>query len=95
MTGKYEPLELFLRATPRSNDRVSISFAEIIALLGTTLPESAYSHRPWWGNQHDSKSRPQAHAWLSAGFKVESVNQSRSVGSVTFVRRHEAQPGSS
>ena len=87
MSGKYEPLELHLRATPANVREVTLSFTEIARILGASLPESATTHRPWWGNQKNSKSRPQAHAWLSAGFMVETVSQGRANGSVRFKRQ--------
>lgn len=86
MAPKYEPLELHLRAVPRGVREVTISFAEVNGILGTPLPDSALTHRAWWSNQKDSKSRPQAHAWLSSGFKVDAVNQSRGSGWVRFKR---------
>lgn len=87
MPAKYEPLEIHLRATPPKVREVTLSFAEIERILGAPLPESSITHRPWWGNQRDSKSRPQAHAWLSAGFLVDTVNQGRAHGSVRFKRK--------
>ena len=88
MAGKYEPLELHLRAIPKEQREVTLSFAEIGRILGSPLPASALTHRPWWGNQQDSQGRPQAHAWLSAGFEVDTVNQgSSSSASVRFRRR--------
>lgn len=87
MAAKYEPLELYLRAIPAKDRDVTLSFSEIGHILGASLPASALSHRPWWGNQKDSKGRPQAHAWLSAGFEVDTVNQGSSNGSVRFKRR--------
>ena len=75
MQTKYEPLELHLRKVPTGTKEVTLSFAEIERIIGAPLPASAKSHRPWWGNQKDSKTRPQAHAWLSAGFLVDTVNQ--------------------
>lgn len=86
MQTKYEPLELHLRAVPAETREVTLSFAEIEQILGAPLPASAKAHRPWWGNQKDSKTRPQAHAWLSAGFLVDTVNQGNSNGSVRFKR---------
>jgi hypothetical protein len=86
MATKYEPLELHLRAIPAKTREVTLQFSEIERILGAPLPQSALTHRPWWANQKDSKTRPQAHAWLSAGFEVESVNPSRA-GSVRFKRR--------
>jgi hypothetical protein len=86
MPRKYEPLELYLRAIPAHTRNVTLSFAEIERILGAPLPASALSHRPWWGNQRDSKTRPQAHAWLSAGFVVDTVSQTQGSASVRFKR---------
>ena len=87
MPTKYEPLEIHLRATPRNVHELTLSFSDIARILRVSLPESAIQHRAWWGNQKDSKSRPQAHAWLSAGFLVDTVNQGRSSGWVRFKRQ--------
>jgi hypothetical protein len=84
--SKYEPLELHLRAVSPATKDVTLSFAEIERILGAPLPASARSHRAWWGNQKDSKTRPQAHAWLSAGFVVDTVSQAGSNASVRFKR---------
>jgi hypothetical protein len=86
MAGKYEPLEIFLKSLPRDQATISLSFARIEEIIGDTLPKSASDYRPWWGNERDTKSRSQAHAWMSAGFEVASVQQSRSTGSVEFRR---------
>lgn len=86
MQSKYEQLELYLRAVPAKTGEITLSFAEIERILGVPLPASAKSHRAWWGNQKDSKTRPQAHAWLSAGYQVDAVNQGGSNGSVRFKR---------
>ena len=85
MPTKYEPLEIHLRAVTRGTKEVTLSFGEIEHILGAALPASAKSHRAWWGNQKDDKTRPQAHAWLSAGFLVDTVNQG-SNASVRFKR---------
>lgn len=86
MPRKYEPLELYLRKIPSTTKEVTLSFAEIEQIIGALLPASAKSHRPWWGNQKDSETRPQAHAWLSAGFEVDAVNQGSGNASVRFRR---------
>ena len=87
MPAKYESLELHLRSVPATVREVTLQFSELEQILGGPLPQSARTHRPWWANQKDSKSRPQAHAWLSAGFEVDTVNQSGGGGWVRFKRR--------
>jgi hypothetical protein len=87
LSAKYEPLQLYLGAIFSTVLEVTLSLSEIERILGAALPESANTHRPWWANQRDSKSRPQAHAWLSAGFMVDTVNQGPANGSGRFRRK--------
>jgi len=86
MHSKYGPLEIFLGNKRGSAQRVTLSFQEIEKIIGGTLPKSAHQYREWWSNQKDYKNRPQAKAWLAAGYKVESVPQSLNSGSVVFDR---------
>ena len=87
MKSKYEPLEGHLKTRRASQREVSLSFAEIESIIGARLPKSAYTYREWWSNQADVSNRPQAKAWISAGYKVESVQQRRDSGVVRFKRR--------
>lgn len=82
--SKYEPLRDYLNARQHM-PRVQLSFEQIAALLGSPLPKSAFEHRAWWSNQSKTLNRPQAAAWLGAGFVVASVGQDHGV--VEFVRR--------
>jgi hypothetical protein len=82
--AKYQPLREYLAAR-QNTPRVQVTFAEIEALIGTSLPDSAFKYREWWSNQSDTSNRSQAAAWLNAGFRVESVDQSRRGGFVVFV----------
>jgi len=86
MASKYEALEFNLASRATSIKEVSMSFKEIEEILGSPLPRSAYTYREWWSNQRDLNNRPQAKAWTAAGFKVDSVDQHLSSGSVVFVR---------
>lgn len=74
MSEKYKPLEVFLGHSPAKIVEITLSFTQIEQILGSSLPPSAHNHRPWWANQSDTSNRPQAAAWLSAGWKVDSVN---------------------
>jgi len=87
MMSKYEPLENYLQNKIGSKDKINLSFKEIENIIGAQLPASAKQHRPWWGNQKDNKNRPQARAWLSAGYLVDSVQQKLNGGSVCFRRK--------
>jgi DNA-binding transcriptional regulator YiaG len=68
--SKYQPLLEFLRDS--NQDEVTLTFAEIEALMNDTLPDSARSKRAWWSNR--SKGALQASAWMEAGYRVEDVD---------------------
>ncbi|GGX95814.1 hypothetical protein GCM10007160_24300 [Litchfieldella qijiaojingensis] len=71
--GKYAPLQEYLLQLPRSMPEATLSFKEIEEILGFSLPKSARTYREWWSNQTDLSNRPQAKAWINAGFRVESI----------------------
>lgn len=85
--SKYEPLEEHLLSARASKETVTVSFAEVETIIGARLPKSAYSYREWWSNQSDVSNRPQAKAWISAGYEVETVQQQHDSGTVRFKRR--------
>jgi DNA-binding transcriptional regulator YiaG len=68
--SKYQPLLEFLRDS--NQDEVTLTLAEIEALINDTLPDSARSKRAWWSNR--SKGALQASAWMEAGYRVEDVD---------------------
>jgi DNA-binding transcriptional regulator YiaG len=68
--SKYQPLLEFLRGNNQSE--VTLTFAEIEAIIGDNLPDSAKSKRAWWSNR--SKGGLQASAWMEAGYRVEDVD---------------------
>lgn len=84
---KYELLEIFLRAQPIGSNEVTLAFRQVEQLIGAALPESAFAHREWWSNQTDISNRPQARAWISAGFEVDTVNRDRGNAWVHFKRK--------
>jgi hypothetical protein len=69
MTSKYALFGQYL-ATIESN-RIELYIDEISSIVGG-LPDSARKDRTWWGNSKH-KSRTQANAWISAGWKVDDV----------------------
>ena len=87
MKSKYEPLQNYLSERRSSQGAVSLSFVEIEEIIGARLPKSTYSYREWWSDQSDVSNRPQAKAWINAGFEVDTVQQHRDRGSVRFRRR--------
>lgn len=82
--GKYGPLHEHLSGT--TGTRVRMTFKEVEDLVGR-MPESAYRHRAWWGN---NDGNVEAKAWLDAGWRVDSVNQA--AGEVVFTRAGDGQP---
>jgi hypothetical protein len=78
---KYDPLREYLSREPA--DRVTMSFANMEAVIRDSLPASALSHRAWWANEQDGQ-HVQAQAWLVAGWVVEDVDLVAK--SVTFAR---------
>lgn len=77
--SKYYPLFEYLQT--QAVAPVSMTFAEIEALLRSSLPKSS-RQRAWWSNR-DSASALQARAWIGAGYHVESVDLD--TGRVSFV----------
>lgn len=86
MVSKYEPLTDYLKGQDEGKSEVTLALPELEQILGFPLPKSAVEYRPWWANQTDSTNRPQAHAWLSAGFNVSSVILDGHSPHVTFRR---------
>ncbi|HEX4159759.1 MAG TPA: hypothetical protein VHY79_14930 [Rhizomicrobium sp.] len=68
--GKYEALGQFLKGQP--TNEVPLSFSEIERVIGSTLPHSAYAHRPWWSNNPSNSAMTRV--WLEAGFRTERVD---------------------
>jgi len=87
MPAKYEKLEIHLQGLRLKTPKVSLSFKDIENIIGQSLPRSAFLYREWWSNQKDTNNRPQAKAWLAAGYEVDSVQQKSNAGSVVFVRK--------
>ena len=81
-TSVYQPLGDFLRNYPE--DTVTLTFAEIEAVIGCPLPPSAYRSRNWW---HDEQERPHQRAWLDVGWEARSVRLRRQT--ISFERVSE------
>ena len=76
MTGKYTPLENYLRDLPVNQREVVLSFEQIERIINAKLPPSAYGYQQWWENEKEG-NHVNARAWANAGWKVESVDFSR------------------
>ena len=46
--AKYDPLRDFLAGLPRAQNRATLSFARVEALIGEALPPSARTYDDWW-----------------------------------------------
>lgn len=69
---RYAALAVYLQRQPPRDESLSLTFSQIEEIIGSELPSSAYKHRSWWAN--DSVSHVQSQQWLSADWKVVSVN---------------------
>jgi hypothetical protein len=62
---------------------IRMSFQRLEEIIASRLPPSAHYDRTRWGNTLN-ETRVQAHAWLNASWRVESVDLARKL--VTFTR---------
>ncbi|MBW7922751.1 MAG: hypothetical protein H3C51_11700 [Rubellimicrobium sp.] len=87
--SKYAPLRDFLAA--HDDARVEMTFPKIEAVIGSSLPDSARSHRPWWANT--VRGHSQSQGWLAAGYRTAEVDLAAE--RLVFVRLNavEARPG--
>jgi len=69
--AKYEKLTDWLNNPQRNPQRLLLTFREIEHIIEDHLPESAHKYVAWWGKESGSE---QSHAWLDAGWEVESVD---------------------
>ena len=83
--GKYAPLFHHLDALDA--DRWPATFREIEAILGSSLPNSARVHRPWWSNQASGHSH--ALVWQVAGWRTTAVDLKEET--LLFVRSEEVE----
>ena len=81
--GYYDPLRDYLMGC--DSDEVTLTFAQIEAILGRTLPASASKYDAWWANLDDSPSTGHSHArsWDAAGYRARA---DCSGGTVRFLR---------
>ena len=87
--GKYAPLYRHLSAMSGSEWRAT--FAEIEAILGFALPNSARLYRPWWSNQEKGTGHSHALAWQVAGWKTREVDLEAET--LVFARRNDQSDG--
>lgn len=68
--SKYYPLFSHLQVA--AGEPVTLAFAQIEQLLGTSLPGSARVQAGWWSNR--SRGAVQAASWMDAGYHVVEVD---------------------
>jgi hypothetical protein len=78
--AKYYPLQVYLAA--QTGGRVTLTFAEIEAIVGAALPPTATLRRFWANATYGSAH---ARAWQAAGWRVVEFRPEQR--RVTFVRR--------
>lgn len=76
---KYIGLKNYLQG--KNEKTIVMSFAEIEARNGETLPASAYKHRAFWSN---TRTHSIAFGWLDTEYKTVGVDFKEKY--VTFVR---------
>jgi hypothetical protein len=81
--AKYGPLNEYLQNS--SEKEITLSFNQVEKIIGDKLPPSAKKHQAWWANEAEGQ-HVHAHAWMDAGWKVESVN--RTEHWVRFIRTY-------
>jgi hypothetical protein len=79
--AKYDAFTELLDSFPSHERLVTFRFDELAKVVGG-LPDSAYEHRQWWSND----SKPQARAWRSAGWHVDSLGVDFNARTVRFAR---------
>jgi len=70
---KYHPLFEYLLFSGQG--QITLSFAEVEAILGASLPPSARKREEWWSNSPSGHS--QARAWLRANYRTSNVDLAR------------------
>ena len=89
MPSPYQPLADYLAAQPPETVSITLTLAEVAAVVGTPLPAAVWT-RTWWSNfpRRPAATRP----WAAAGWWVQDTDMRSATPTVTFVRVH---PGGS
>jgi hypothetical protein len=73
MSGKYTPLEHYLRDLPETQKEIVLSFEQIEKILNDKLPSSAYEDRRWWDHETEG-NHVNKRSWSNAGWKIEGLD---------------------
>ena len=82
--SKYANLTSHLNALPAHQWKAQ--FSEIEAILGFSLPKSAYAYPAWWSNQA-ADGHSQSGSWQSIGWRTSDLDLATQ--HVTFVRNDD------
>ena len=85
MPSRYQPLADYLAALPADTAEVTLTFPEIEALLGASLPRTALQPM-FWTNARGLNWTAQARAWQGAGWRAAGLRRVAKPWAVTFVR---------
>lgn len=73
MAGKYTPLSNYLKNIPASQKEITLTFGKIEEVLCDKLPISSGRYIAWWNNELEG-AHVQAHGWMDACWRVDTVN---------------------
>lgn len=85
--SKYAPLAHFLSKQPKDQERITLTFDQIEAIINNQLPAAAREHRSWWAN--DSTTHVQSGQWLKVNWRVISINMTGE--KVVFARARDRE----
>jgi CBS domain-containing protein len=88
-TSRYTSLAIWLQERPVDQQRISLTFSQVEAIISDTLPGAARQHPSWWGN--DALNSPQSQQWLEVGWRIYSVDVRGEI--VSFTRSRELERG--
>jgi hypothetical protein len=78
MVSIYQPLGVYLARQPGPTH--TLTFGQVEALLGRSLPAAASGGRRWWTNNPGHSQAD--YGWLAAGWQMATVQRQRQM--VTF-----------
>jgi len=70
---KYLPLEAWFRNQPTTIEQIELTFDQVEAILGSSLPRSATKLQTWWTNV-EPKIQSHRTAWLNNGWIVSEFD---------------------
>ena len=82
MPSPYQPLGDYLAALPPETTSVTLTFPEMEAILGESLPMGA-GKAAWWAN---TRTPANIRPWRRAGWRAVQLHLRQTPPSVTFVR---------